>query len=82
MTDTSRRTRSIWTLISSISGFVLKDKVTIIAAVSDPIDIFVTPTPPPDMDDFEWSLVWWLAGTGGVLILGAIFGAKLEKIFN
>lgn len=63
-------------------GFVLKDKVTIIAAVSDPIDIFVTPTPPPDMDDFEWSLVWWLAGTGGVLILGAIFGAKLEKIFN
>ena len=63
-------------------GFVLKDKVTIIAAVSDPIDIFVTPTPPPDMDDFEWSLVWWLAGVGGVMIPGAIFGAKLEKIFR
>ena len=63
-------------------GFVLKDKVTIIAAVSDPIDIFVTPTPPPDMDDFEWSLVWWLAGVGGVMILGAVFGAKLERFLS
>ena len=63
-------------------GFALKDKVTIIAAVSDPIDIFVTPTPPPDMDDFEWSLVWWLAGVGGVMILGAVFGTKLERFLS
>ena len=54
--------------------------ITVLPVVADPLDIIAGIDPPPVTD--YWELVWWLAGTGGVLILGAIFGAKLEKIFN
>lgn len=54
--------------------------ITVLPVVADPLDIIAGIDPPPVTD--YWELVWWLTGTGGVLILGAIFGAKLEKIFN
>lgn len=61
-------------------GFkALNGTITVLPVVADPLDIISGIDPPPVTD--YWGLVWWLAGVGGVMILGAIFGAKLERIF-
>ena len=62
-------------------GFqALDGTITVLPVVADPLDIIAGIDPPPVTD--YWGLVWWLAGVGGVMILGAIFGAKLERFLS
>ena len=55
-----------------------------IPVISDPIDGGRDSTPALDTnsDKDYWGLVWWLAGVGGVMILGAVFGAKLDRFLS
>lgn len=62
-------------------GFLAADgTITVLPVVADPLDIIAGIDPPPVTD--YWGLVWWLAGVGGVMILGAVFGAKLERFLS
>ena len=62
-------------------GFqALDGTITVLPVVADPLDIISGIDPPPVTD--YWGLVWWLAGVGGVMILGAVFGAKLERFLS
>lgn len=56
---------------------------TIIPVVATPQDMAADGDHPIiTTDDIDWGLVWWLAGVGGVMVLGAIFGAKLERFLS